>query len=96
MSDPNDSNPRPLVVRDGWVTVGDLAEWLGLDKSNVLKALKKEGIERAFRQSSEARGQQVAVVSRADTERFIAQRQANRLGAGGRIEYIYPTGPQEV
>ena len=77
-----------IVTRDGLVTVRDLAEVIGLDRSNVLKILKKMGIPIDKRRSEEARGQFVSVITQADAERLIATRRAETLGGGEVIQVI--------
>jgi hypothetical protein len=88
MSDVSSPARPPIVVRDGLVLVSDLAEAIGLDRSNVLKSLKGQGIKIEKRRSAEARGQFVSAIDRADAERFIAVRRAETLGSRGEITYL--------
>jgi hypothetical protein len=77
-----------LVVRDGLVIVKDLAAAIGMDRSNLLKALKRAGITTDRRRSTEAGNQFVSVIRREDAERFIGDRNGEFLGSGGEVAYL--------
>lgn len=88
MSETPKREGRSLVVRDGLVTVKELAEYLGVDRSHVFKVLKKWSIPMEKRRSPEAMGQFVSVISRQDAERVIESRAKETLGSGGQVAYI--------
>ena len=59
-----------------YVTIREIADALGKDRSSVLKRLKKEkralGIEHRKMRTSNSRGQLTVVVSRSDADRSLA------------------------
>jgi DNA-binding MarR family transcriptional regulator len=77
-----------IIARDGLVTVRDLADAIGIDRSNAFKTLKKLGIPTDKRRSHEARGQFVSVVTVADAERLIEIRRDEFLGGRGQVAYV--------
>ncbi len=74
-----------ITAREGMVIARDLAEVIGIDRSNLLKILKKQGIPTDRRRSVEARGQFVSVLSVGDAERLIRRREAESIVGPGQV-----------
>jgi hypothetical protein len=78
---------RRLPVRDGFVVVAELAEYLKADRSNLFRKLKKLGIH-TERMAFERFGNQwVSVMSQEDARRYLADRKAGTL-RGEAITYL--------
>ncbi|WP_374394203.1 hypothetical protein [Tabrizicola sp.] len=65
------------------ISVTEAAARLGKNKQHVFKVLKRLGITAALQRSSDARGQKVAVIRRADFETLKENFQTAFVGNGG-------------
>lgn len=92
MSKTATSSVRPaearLPVRNGLVVVGELAVFLGVDRSNLRKNLLKAGYKLDRMPFPQVGNQRVLTLAEEDARRFIATANANPLSGGGVVSYL--------
>ena len=76
-----------IVVREGMVVLNEMADRLGLNRSNFRKIAMKSGVPIIKKRLASTGGQLVNVVTKENAEQIIKARRSEFLGSD-QIEYL--------